>query len=218
MQLVILGAPGAGKGTFSQTIKKHKQLNHIATGDIFRNHIQKETDLGKIASTYIKNGELVPNNITDNLIYSELNNVKKDFILDGYPRNLHQAKKLDEILDELNISLTACVSLSIPLEVIVERLRGRVICSNCAYSYNLKTAPTKIEGICDNCGGKLVQRKDDSPEIVTHRIKTYERETEPVINYYKEQGKLLEIDCGTVDLVTQSDEIFDLLLEREARA
>ncbi|NLJ94111.1 MAG: nucleoside monophosphate kinase [Clostridiaceae bacterium] len=217
MQLVILGAPGAGKGTFSQSIKKYKQFTHIATGDIFRKHIKDQTDLGKVASTYIEKGKLVPNDLTDDLIFSELNLVKKDFILDGYPRNLDQAKKLDEMLRELKIPLTACVSLSIEQEVIVDRLRSRVVCSNCAYSYNLKTAPTKTKGICDNCGGKLVHRKDDSPEIVTHRIQIYERETEPVINYYEEQGKLLEIDCGEIDFVTQIDEIWSLLLEREVK-
>lgn len=215
MQLIIFGAPGAGKGTLAQNIKKYKNHKHISTGDLFRKHIKNQTELGKIASSYIDAGELVPDEVTDDLIYSELELIKKDFILDGYPRNIHQAQRLDEILEELEIPLTACVYLSIDKNVIVDRLLYRVVCQNCGFTYNLKIAPTKVEGICDNCGGELSHRKDDSSDVIIHRIETYEKETAPVINFYEEKNSLVSIDCSKYDLIDNFEDVWQTLLKKE---
>lgn len=214
MQLIILGAPGAGKGTLAQNIHEYKEFTHISTGDLFRKHIKLKTDLGKLASSYIEKGQLVPDEVTAELIINELEHVKEDFILDGYPRNLSQAKTLEKILSDLNIDLTACVYLDIDPDVVVHRLENRVVCPDCGATYNLVIAKTQKEGICDNCGGNLIHRPDDNRETIEKRFAVYEKETKPLIQFYDEKGKLITVNCDQ-GVLTQLDCLWEQLSKRE---
>lgn len=196
MQIILLGAPGSGKGTLAQTMQHEKGLTQISTGNLFRKHIKNQTELGRLASDYISKGQLVPDEVTDKLIKNELQQIKADFILDGYPRNLKQAQALDDMLKELSIPLTACVYLQIDQEVIVRRLVNRVVCKDCGATYNLLSAKPKEAGKCDFCGGKVVSREDDNAETIRERFVVYQKETAPLIDYYKQKGKLITVDCN----------------------
>lgn len=214
MQLIILGAPGAGKGTLAQNINQYREFNHISTGDLFRKNIKCKTELGCLASKYIEKGQLVPDEVTADLILDELKQVGEDFILDGYPRNIAQAEILDRILKDLDIELTACVYLDIDPEVVVKRLENRVVCPDCGATYNLVLAKTKTEGICDQCGGELIHRPDDNQETIEKRFQIYEKETKPLIQYYKAKNKLLTVNCNE-DILTKLDQLWEKLLLRE---
>ncbi len=214
MQLIILGAPGAGKGTLAQNINKYREFSHISTGDLFRKNIKCKTELGRLASQYIEKGQLVPDEVTADLISDELKQVSEDFILDGYPRNLVQAEILDRILNDLNIHLTACVYLDIDPEVVVRRLENRVVCPDCGATYNLVLAKTKKEGICDQCGGELIHRPDDNKETIEKRFQIYEKETKPLIQYYEAKGKLMTVNCNE-GVLTKLDQLWEELVLKE---
>lgn len=196
MIIIMLGAPGTGKGTVAGILQERMNIKQISTGDIFRQNIQEGTELGKIADSYISKGQLVPDDITINIVKDRLekDDVKNGAILDGFPRTVAQAEALDKILSENSKKVDLVVNLTTPEEEIIERIVNRRICSNpdCKTIYNLQLNPPKEEGICDKCGSKLVQRKDDTAETVKLRIDTYMNQTSPLIEYYKKQGNLYE--------------------------
>lgn len=197
MYIVMLGAPGSGKGTVAKMLAKKTNLPHISTGDMFREQIKKQTELGKLANSYMEKGNLVPDEVTINIVKDRLTweDTKNGVILDGFPRTAEQAKALDEILTAQGKKIDVVPELQIPDEIIIERILNRVTCSNkeCGAIYNTKFKPSKVEGICDICGSQLVNRVDDNEETIKERLNTYYKNAEEIINYYKEKGVLLPI-------------------------
>lgn len=196
MILILLGPPGAGKGSQAKKIVSDFGVTHISTGDIFRQNIKDQTELGKKVKAIIESGAYVSDEITNELVFDRLLNEKSKngFMLDGYPRNINQAKALDAWLSEHNKELTSVIYIKASNEVLIERISGRRICKNCGATYHIKNHPPKVEGICDICGGPLVQRPDDNEETALVRIEVYNKETSPLIEYYKETGKLASFD------------------------
>lgn len=206
MYVLMLGAPGTGKGTIGKALCKEFKLDHIATGDIFREEIKNQTPLGIEADKYISKGKLVPDSITIAMVEDYLEN-HKNALLDGFPRTTKQAKVFKEYLDEKNNEITAVINLNVPDEDIIVRTSKRVVCSNkeCGASYNTEFMPSKKEGICDVCGSKLYHRKDDYPEIIQGRLDLYHKETEPLIGYYTKEGLLEVIDIDIYSPTTKED-------------
>ena len=194
MVLIMLGAPGTGKGTVANILKEELGIPQVSTGDIFRKHIKEQTELGKLADRYISKGHLVPDEVTIDLVRNRLqeDDVKEGIILDGFPRTVAQAEALDEILEEQHRKVDMVINLTTPKEEIIERIVNRRICSNpeCKTIYNLILNPPKKEGICDKCGSELTQRKDDNVETVELRLKNYFEITSPLIDYYTKKGNL----------------------------
>lgn len=197
MDLILLGLPGSGKGTQADYITKEYGVTHISTGDIFRAALKNETPLGLEAKSYMDSGGLVPDELTNNIVKERLkeDDVKDGFLLDGYPRTIVQSKALRSNLEDLERTLDAVIYLNVPEEVLMERLTGRYICSNCGATYHKIFNPTKVEGVCDNCGGtEFYQRDDDKPETVKKRIEVNAKQTEDLVRFYEEEGILLEVD------------------------
>ena len=196
VDIVLIGAPGSGKGTQAETLARELKVPHIATGDLFRENLRQQTELGKLARTYMDRGELVPDNVTDAMVQERLSraDARDGFILDGYPRTLHQAEALAEILSDLHRHVAGAIALMVPDAEIVGRLSGRWICRQCQTPYHARFKPPQAPGVCDACRGLLYQRDDDKPETVTTRLKTFHAQTEPVIEFYAETGLLIEID------------------------
>lgn len=194
MVIVMLGAPGTGKGTVAGILKDELKIPQVSTGDIFRKHIKEGTELGKLAESYISKGNLVPDEVTNGIVESRLydSDVKNGIILDGYPRTVNQAEELDKMLEKREKKVDLVVNLTTPEEEIVERIVNRRICSNhdCKTVYNLILNPPKEEGICDKCGCNLIQRKDDTIETVKSRLDNYFKQTSPLVEYYEKTGKL----------------------------
>ena len=194
MIIIMLGAPGTGKGTVAGILKDKLEIPQVSTGDIFRKHIKEETELGKLAESYISKGNLVPDEVTIDLVKNRLEepDVQKGIILDGFPRTVNQAEKLDEILKGKGKKVDLVINLTTPEEEIIERIVNRRVCSNqeCKAVYNLVLNPSKKEGICDKCGHELVQRKDDNAQTVESRLKNYFEQTSPLVNYYEKSGNL----------------------------
>ncbi len=194
MIIIMLGAPGTGKGTVAGILQEKLGIKQVSTGDIFRKNIQEGTKLGKIADSYISKGNLVPDDITIGIVENRLkdDDVKDGIILDGFPRTVVQAEALDKILKESGKKVDLVVNLTTPEEEIIERIVNRRVCSNseCKTIYNLQLNPPKVEGICDKCGSPLVQRKDDNEETVKSRIDNYMKQTSPLVEYYNKQGNL----------------------------
>lgn len=194
MVLIMLGAPGTGKGTVANILKEKLNIPQVSTGDIFRKHIKEQTELGKLADKYISQGHLVPDDVTIDLVKHRLqeDDVKKGIILDGFPRTVVQAEALDKMLKEQERQVDMVINLITPKEEIIERIVNRRICSNpeCKAIYNLVLNPPKKDGICDKCGSTLIQRKDDNEETVELRLKNYFEITSPLIEYYTKQGKI----------------------------
>lgn len=206
MNIVLLGAPGAGKGTQAETLMNLYDIPSISTGNILREEIDKQTSLGKKAKEYMDLGQLVPDEFVIELIKKRI--VEKDcdsgMILDGFPRTIAQAEALDPTIEELGKSIDCVIDVKVPHHVIVDRMAGRTVCSDCGASYHNVSKVEKTKGICDFCGGKLQQRVDDKEETVRKRLEIYKTQTQPLIEYYKKQGKLLELDgLGTVEEVRQ---------------
>ncbi len=197
MNIVFLGLPGTGKGTQAEELAGELRIPHIATGDIFRQAISQGTDLGKKAKKFLDSGELVPDEVTCGMVKERLmqEDAASGFILDGFPRTLPQAEALDRIMDELNRELEKIVFFSAPEEVLVMRLAGRRVCSECGTTYHIEHNPPSQEGICDKCGGKLIQREDDREETVVRRLQVNRDKTQQLVNYYEKQGKLTTIDA-----------------------
>ena len=204
MKLIIMGRPGAGKGTQAALIKKEYNISHISTGDMFREAISNMTPLGVEAKRYIDKGMLVPDSVTINLVRERLakDDCKKGFLLDGFPRTLEQAYALKEILKELNIKLDAVINIDVDLDALVDRIIGRRVCPKCGASFHIKNQPPKKDGICDECGTALVQRKDDTKETVVTRLNVYTSQTKPLLSYYEAEGLLKNVDgMGDIDAI-----------------
>ena len=197
MDLILLGLPGAGKGTQAEHITEYYNIPHISTGDIFRAAIKNETPLGLEAKKYMDAGDLVPDEVTNNIVKERLqeDDVKNGFLLDGYPRTLNQSEALKTNLEDLGRSLDAVIYLKVPTEILMERLTGRYICSNCGAKYHKIFNPTKVEGVCDRCGGtEFYQRDDDKPETVKKRIDVNKEQTANLVEFYQAEGVLVEVD------------------------
>ena len=209
---VLLGPPGAGKGTQAKIIAEKLNLVHISSGDIFRENLGKQTELGKQAQGYINRGELVPDGLTINMIRDRLQkpDCENGVILDGFPRTPAQAEALRKMLNETGEEVLGVPYISVPADVLIERLSGRWSCKQNGHVYHLKYNPPKVAGICDIDGSELYQREDDKSETVLKRIEVYLSQTAPLIVYYKEQGKLLEVD-GTQDIADVSDQLLKAL-------
>lgn len=205
MIVIVLGAPGSGKGTQCKWISKEYNIEHIAMGDIFRNNINQKTQIGIEAEQYINEGKLVPDNIAIYTLETTLDNninLLEGLVLDGYPRTLIQAQSLDEYLDKKSLKVDKVINLTIPDEEIISRVINRRICSNpkCREIYNIKNSPPKVENICDKCGAQLIKRKDDTKETALNRVDIYHIQTEPLINYYNQKGILTTVlGIGSVE-------------------
>jgi len=203
MNLIFLGPPGAGKGTQAKRICEKYDLTQIATGDILREHLKKETGLGKKAKEFINAGNLVPNDIIIDMMRYEIEKARGNssgILLDGFPRTIAQAEALDELMKELDDKINLAIVLNVPNSELMERLTGRRVCPKCGTSYHVKFNPPTKEGVCDNDGEELIQRKDDNEETVSNRLNVYEEQTKPIIEYYTKQDIEHNIDgVGSVD-------------------
>ncbi len=212
MRLVLLGPPGAGKGTQAQVLSKNLNTPHISTGDMLREALRSASPLGLKAKGYMDRGELVPDDLVIELVRERLSraDAKNGFILDGFPRTPEQAESLAKTLDGLHMPMDATLYFKTSLLVIIRRLGGRRICSECGKTYHRTNFPPKVEGICDVCQGKLMQRPDDREEAIENRLKVYEKQTAPLIDYYKKKNLLEEIsgDLEVADLNIVLEEIF----------
>ena len=197
-RMVFLGPPGAGKGTQASLLKSKYGIAHISTGDILREAVKKGTELGKKAKEYMDRGLLVPDEIIIGIIEERLAepDAQKGFILDGFPRTIHQAEALDRLLEKKRISLNAVFLFNANKETILERLTGRRVCKKCGALYHIRYSPPKIEGVCDKCGGELYQRDDDKEETILRRLDVYRNQTEPLIDHYRKKGILIELDAN----------------------
>ena len=194
-RIIMLGAPGSGKGTQAKFLEDKLDLIHISSGDLFREAQKNGTELGTLAKSYMEKGELVPDDVTVKMVVDHILFLKdKGFILDGFPRNLNQAKTLDRALEEEKIPIELIVYLKVPQDILLRRLSGRRMCRNCGEIYNVYTLPPIVEDRCDKCSGELYQRADDNEEVVRHRIEVYAQETQPLVEYYQHQGKLSKIE------------------------
>ena len=200
MNLLIMGLPGAGKGTQAEFIVKNYGVKHISTGDMFRAAMKNETEMGKLAKSYIDKGALVPDEVTNGIVKERLaqDDIKASgFLLDGYPRTYDQAKALDKMLVELGIKLDTVINIEVNPDILVERLSGRYICRTCGATYHKLFKPTKVEGTCDVCGGHdLYQRADDVPETVKNRLEVNIKESAPILKHYTELGLVKSVDGG----------------------
>ncbi len=208
MNLLIMGPPGAGKGTQAERLVKEVDITHISTGDMFRAAIKEGTDMGKKAKEFMDQGALVPDEVVVGMVKERLSkpDCEKGFLLDGFPRTLEQAKSLDETLKDLNIKIDGVINIAVPRERLMARLTGRRICKDCGASFHVMFNKPKEEGKCDACGGELYQRSDDNEEAVGKRLDVYEQQTQPLIDYYTNQGLLLEIN-GDQDINKVLDDV-----------
>ncbi|SJZ98795.1 adenylate kinase [Selenihalanaerobacter shriftii] len=196
MHIILVGPPGAGKGTQAANLVEEFSIPHIATGDIFRSAIKNETPLGKTAKEYIDQGKLVPDEVTIGIVEERLSegDCQEGFILDGFPRTVAQADALQDILEKLDVDLDNVLNIKVSEDEVIRRLSGRRICSDCGASYHVDFNPPKDEDTCDKCDGDLYQREDDKPETIKERLSVYKEQTEPLINYYKDLGLLKNIN------------------------
>ena len=196
MNIILLGAPGAGKGTQAVALVKDKGLAHVASGDLFRDNLSRGTELGNIAKTYMDKGELVPDDVTVKMVLDRIArpDCASGFLLDGFPRTIPQAEALDKAMSAEGKAIDKAVSVAVPNEELIKRLSGRWICRGCQAPFHMVDAPPKEAGKCDHCGGELYQRDDDNETTVRNRLEVYMNQTAPLIDYYKKQGKLLEVN------------------------
>lgn len=212
MKIIMLGAPGAGKGTQAKKIAAKYEIPHISTGDIFRANIKEGTELGKKAKTYMDQGLLVPDELVVDLVVDRVNqeDCKNGYVLDGFPRTIPQAEALDKALAELGQKMDYAIDVDVPDENIINRMGGRRACLNCGATYHIVSIPPKKEGICDHCGNALVLRDDDKPETVKKRLDVYHEQTQPLIDYYAKQNILKTVD-GTQPMEAVFDAIVSVL-------
>lgn len=196
MNIVMLGAPGAGKGTIAKKLEEKYHLPHVSTGDLFRENIKNNTSLGQEAKTYMDKGALVPDTVTINMLLDRISkdDCKNGFILDGFPRNLAQADGLKDALAKKSEKIDLAILMDAKDEDIVKRLSGRRVCESCGTPYHIETLKPKVDGICDKCAGKLIQRKDDTEEVIRDRLKVYHEQTQVLIEYYDKEGILLTMN------------------------
>ncbi len=210
MKIVMLGAPGAGKGTQAKKIAAKYDIPHISTGDIFRANIKNGTELGTKAKTYMDQGLLVPDELVVDLVVDRVNqeDCSRGYVLDGFPRTIPQAEALDVALANLGQKIDYAINVEVPDENIVRRMSGRRACVACGATYHLMYAPTKVENVCDTCQGGLILRDDDAPETVLKRLGVYHDQTQPLIDHYTKAGVLVEVD-GTIDI----NDVFGAIVE-----
>ena len=196
MKIIMLGAPGAGKGTQAKLIAEKYGLPHVSTGDIFRANVKEGTQLGLEAKKYMDQGLLVPDELTVRILLDRVSrpDCSAGYVLDGFPRTIPQAQVLEKALAELGDQIDFAIDVDVPDENIVRRMGGRRACVTCGATYHMEHVPPRTEGICDTCGGELILREDDKPDTVKNRLKVYHEQTQPLIDYYKAQGKLAEVD------------------------
>ena len=208
MKLILLGAPGAGKGTVAKLLTAVDGSVQISTGDILRGAVQAGTDLGKEAEGFMKRGDLVPDSLIMGIMEKRLQepDCEKGFLLDGFPRTIPQAEELTTLLKKLNIELDMAVDIDVPKDIILDRLCTRRTCENsdCQSIYNVKSNPPKTEGICDKCGAKVVQREDETEEAISHRLETYNEKTSPLIGFYNDAGLLMSVPATSSDAVIEA--------------
>ena len=212
MNIILMGLPGAGKGTQASEIVKKFPIPHISTGDMFRKAIKDETDLGKEAKSYMDRGELVPDEVTVGIVKERISedDAKKGFLLDGFPRTIEQAEALSEIMQELDRKIDAVINIEVPEEELMNRLTGRRICEKCGTTYHLVFNPPKVDGICDLDGGKLYQREDDNPETVANRLNVNVKQSKPILEFYDNKNVLKNID-GSRDINVVTKDVIDIL-------
>jgi adenylate kinase len=212
MNLILLGPPGAGKGTQATKITQHYQIPQISTGDIFRENIKNQTPLGLQAQEYMNRGELVPDQLVLDIAFDRLSkpDCERGFLLDGFPRTLEQAEALDDFLAKTGKKVEYVLNINADKELIMQRMSGRVVCRKCGASYHIVTLPPKESGVCDICGGELYHRDDDKPETVRNRLDVYEAQTKPLVDYYTEKGVLVPLD-GTQDVEILFAQIKEML-------
>ncbi len=206
MKLILVGPPGAGKGTQSSLLASHFSIPHISTGDIFRANIKGQTELGKLAQSYTSAGNLVPDSVTNDMVADRLkqDDLANGYLLDGYPRNVGQAEFLSNFLNQHQEKLDAVLEFSLSNEEIITRLSGRRVCKNCQAPFHIEFERPKVTGVCDKCGGELYQRDDDKEEVIANRLEVYNDQTAPIINYYKNTGLLKTISAlGSVEEIFQ---------------
>lgn len=201
MRLILLGPPGAGKGTQASSIVAEYGITHISTGDIFRHNIKNETELGKKVKSYLDKGQLVPDELNIDLVWDRLSkdDCKKGFLLDGFPRTINQAEALQKGLEERGLKLDKVINIDVDKNILVKRLSGRRVCKNCGETYHIDNKPTLKDGVCDKCSGEVIQRADDNEKTVLDRIEVYEKQTFPLIDFYKNLGLILTVD-GTLSI------------------
>lgn len=211
MNVVLLGPPGAGKGTQAARIVEKYNVPHISTGDIFRANIKAGTELGKRAQEYMNRGELVPDELVVEIATDRLaaDDCKEGFLLDGFPRTVFQAEKLDEFMASKGREIEHVLNIEVGRDDLMARLTGRRVCKSCGASFHVVNIPPKQEGICDNCGAELVQRADDNEETASNRIEVYNRETKPLIDYYEKAGNIVNIDGGKA-----AEDVFAAIADR----
>ena len=214
IRTVLLGPPGAGKGTQAVRIVEKYNIPHISTGDIFRENIKNGTPLGKKAQEYMNSGQLVPDDLVVEIATTRLleDDCKNGFLLDGFPRTVYQAEKLDQFMEDHGMKLTKVIDIQVEKDELITRLTGRRVCKGCGASYHVVNIKPKVEGVCDKCGGDLVQRADDTIETVENRIDVYNNQTLPLVEYYKNAGLLFEVD-GTLGLDVVFNKISEALGE-----
>lgn len=212
MKIIMLGAPGAGKGTQAKQIAGKYNIPHISTGDIFRANIKNNTELGQEAKTYMDQGLLVPDELTCDLVVDRIqqDDCVNGFVLDGFPRTIPQAEALENALAKLNESMDFAIDVDVPDENIVNRMSGRRACLKCGATYHIVSIPPKKEGVCDNCGSELVIRDDDKPETVQKRLNVYHEQTQPLIDFYSKKGILKSVD-GTQPMDKVFEDIVNIL-------
>mgnify|MGYP001548744285 FL=1 len=206
MRLILLGAPGAGKGTVAKLLTAIDGSVQISTGDILRAAVKEGTDLGKEAQGYMSRGELVPDSLIMGIMGERLleDDCKSGFLLDGFPRTIPQAEALKQLLAKLNIELDGVVNLTVPRETILDRLTTRRTCEDCSAIYNVKSNPPKVEGVCDKCGGKVVQREDETEEAISKRLDVFNDQTAPLVGFYEGEGMLWDINATSSDVVVDT--------------
>ena len=213
MNLILMGLPGAGKGTQAERIVDVYEIPHISTGDMFREAMKNETPLGKEAKSYIDKGELVPDSVTNGIVKDRLSqaDTEKGFLLDGFPRTLAQAEELDTILEELGKKVDDVLNIHVAEDVLVDRLAGRIICRSCGATYHKTNNPPKVEGTCDRCGSHdFYQREDDKPETVKNRLEVNIKNSEPILAYYQDKGVLHTID-GDRDIAAVFEDVKSII-------
>lgn len=213
LKIIMLGAPGSGKGTYSSRIAPKLRVPHIVTGDIFRTALKSGSELGKKVEDYMKAGNLVPDDIVIQVVNERLKqaDAQQGFVFDGYPRTIPQAEELDKLT---NIDIV--INLVVPEEIIIQRISSRRTCKNCSAIYNVLFLKPKKDEVCDKCGGPLIVREDEKPDVIKHRLEVYEKQTAPLIDYYKKKGLLVDVECNDLNIPPEVmvDKIMKILEEK----
>ncbi|MDZ7751080.1 MAG: adenylate kinase [Gammaproteobacteria bacterium] len=206
MRLILLGAPGAGKGTVAKLLSDVDGSVQISTGDILRAAVKEGTELGRQAKAYMDAGDLVPDELIMDIMKERLkdDDCQAGFLLDGFPRTIPQAEQLRDLLKDIGVELDAVVNLEVPRDVLLDRLTTRRTCVDCGAIYNVKSMPPKVEGVCDKCGGQVVQRDDETEEAISNRLDVYNEKTAPLVDFYRKEGQLLDIPATSSDVVVKT--------------